>query len=490
MVSCKGQVGRILRDQRDKIENLKDVQGNIPNNLKKGKLVDIAPKYCEIENVCVLFLEKSRENGIAATGSMLRNLALREAEKRNIQGFSASERWLDRMMKRHGIQGRQLSCDAASDNKVVLTNWKKQIPELIKVYDPKDFFNCDETGLYCKESTIMSLVLPGDTCHGGEAQKERITLLLCCSWIGEKVKLLMIGKSFSPRCLRGVDLDKMSISYKAQKSSWMNVNIFSWWMNQFETIMFQADRKVLVFMDNASVHNSVELILLRAVKVVFLPKNTTCCTQPCDAGINQAVKLLYRKQLHNFILSTLTHEGLEGMNPYKEIDITRVIVWPFRAWRDLKQATIMKCFAQSGFSEAGLIIEQQQSPLQDMKGMEMEALLSVQEEQIEIFTPVMEPEELFDRVVIELNNQENEAAIHASTPTEFVKPEEDVTEIPKNKQVQQALETIELHAAGYGEDEVLGGNFDLVWYMQVVERKAYMEGSQTTVDEFFKKDIP
>ena len=326
VVSSKVQVGRILRDQRDKIENLKDVQGNIPNNLKKRKLVDITPKNCEIENVCVLFLEKARENGIPATGTMLRNLALREAEKRNIQGLYASEGWLGRMKKRHGIQGRQLSGEAASVNKVVVTNWKKKIPELIKAYDPKDFFNCDETGLYYKQSTIQSLVLPGDACHGGEAQKERITLLLCCSWMGKKVKIPMIGKSFSPRCLRGVDLDKMSISYKAQKSSWMNVNIFSWWMNQFETIMFQVDHKVLVFMDNACVYNSLELVQLRAVKVVFFTKNTTCCAQTCDAGINQAVKLLYRKQLHNFILSTLTHKGLEGMNSYKEIDIARVIV--------------------------------------------------------------------------------------------------------------------------------------------------------------------
>ena len=273
-VGSKGQVGRILRDQRDKIEYLKDVQGNIPNNLKKRKIVDIIPKYSEIENVFVLFLEKSRENGIPATGPMLRNLALREAEKRNIQGFSASEGWMDRMKKRHGIQGRQLSGEAASVNKVVVTNWKKQIPELIQAYEPKGIFNCDETGLYYKHSTIQSMVLPGDSCHGGKAMNERIILLLCCSWMGEKMKLLMIGKSVRPRCLRGVDLDMMSISYKAKNSSWMNGNIF-WWMNQFETIMFQAGRKVLLFMDKASVHNSVELIQLRAVKVVFFPKNTT-----------------------------------------------------------------------------------------------------------------------------------------------------------------------------------------------------------------------
>ena len=65
----------------------------------------------------------------------------------------------------------------------------------------------------------------------------------------------------------------------------MNVDIFSWWINEFESLMYQAGRKVLLFMDNATVHNIVEQIKLRAVKVVFFPKNNACCTQPCDAGV-------------------------------------------------------------------------------------------------------------------------------------------------------------------------------------------------------------
>ena len=194
--------------------------------------------------------------------------------------------------------------------------------------------------------------MPGDSYHGGKAQKERITLLIYCSWMGEKVKPLIIGKSVRPRCLRGADFDNMAISYKSQKSSWMNGDIFSWWMNEFETLMYQAGRKVLLSMDNATVHNSVELMQLRAVKVVFFPKNTTCCTQPCD-GIIQTVKLLYRKQLHNFILSTLTHEGGERMYPYKEINISRVIVWLFQAWRDLKPATIMSASPTAGSLKPG-----------------------------------------------------------------------------------------------------------------------------------------
>lgn len=44
--------------------------------------------------------------------------------------------------------------------------------------------------------------------------KERITLLICCSWMGEKVNSLIIGKYVRPRWLHGVEHDNMAISYK------------------------------------------------------------------------------------------------------------------------------------------------------------------------------------------------------------------------------------------------------------------------------------
>ena len=53
-------------------------------------------------------------------------------------------------------------------------------------------------------------------------------------------------------------------------------------------------------------------IPLKAVKLVYFPKNTTSYTQPCDAGIIQALKLKYREQLHNHILGSLSSEQTAG----------------------------------------------------------------------------------------------------------------------------------------------------------------------------------
>ena len=90
----------------------------------------------------------------------------------------------------------------------------------------------------------------------------------------------------------------------------------SWWMNEFETIVSNGPQGPAIY-GQRRCSQQFELMQLMAVKVVFFPKKTTCWNQPCDAGIIQDEKLLYRKQLHNFILTTLTHESGEGMYQYK-----------------------------------------------------------------------------------------------------------------------------------------------------------------------------
>ena len=77
-------------------------------------------------------------------------------------------------------------------------------------------------------------------------------------------------------------------------------------MIEFDNRMYTAGREIILFMDNASVHKGAEGLDLRAVKVVFFPCNTTSCTQPLDVGIIQSLKLKYRKQVHEHMLSYMS----------------------------------------------------------------------------------------------------------------------------------------------------------------------------------------
>ena len=104
------------------------------------------------------------------------------------------------------------------------------------------------------------------------------------------------------------------------------------------------------------VHNMRD-IPLKAVKLVYFPKNTTSCTQLYDAGIIQALKLKYREQLHNHILGSLSSEQTADDDPLKAINIALVMVWIFRAWKKVEKRTISKCFANRGFFKVGVVAD-------------------------------------------------------------------------------------------------------------------------------------
>ena len=46
--------------------------------------------------------------------------------------------------------------EAASVNKVVIKNWKEELPGVIAGYDMKDIFNCHETALFFKQPITPS----------------------------------------------------------------------------------------------------------------------------------------------------------------------------------------------------------------------------------------------------------------------------------------------------------------------------------------------
>ena len=261
MGTSKGIVGRVKRQQKDDIEKLRNEQGEIPDHLKKRKIVQINPQYEDIENAAVSFIELARERGMSVTGPMLMELGKREATKRGINNFKASEGWLDKVKKRHGIVGKNLSGEAAAVDKILVRNWMEELPDILKEYEMKDVFNCDETGLIFKQATKKSLVRAGDSGHEKKVQKERLTVLICCSWMGEKEKLLMIGKAVNPRALKGANFGKLPVIYRSQKSAWMTGRIFEEWLRDFDCRMNTQGRNVLLTMDNVGVHNMYPCIV-------------------------------------------------------------------------------------------------------------------------------------------------------------------------------------------------------------------------------------
>ena len=65
-----------------------------------------------------------------------------------------------------------------------------------------------------------TLELRGKKCTGGKHSKVRLTGMSAASATGEKVPLLVIGKSKNPRCFK--NMKSLPCMYKAREKSWMD----------------------------------------------------------------------------------------------------------------------------------------------------------------------------------------------------------------------------------------------------------------------------
>ena len=150
-------------------------------------------------------------------------------------------------------------------------------------------------------------------------------------------------------------------------------------------------------MDNAGVHNIPD-VCLNSTQIVYFPKNTTGFLQPLDAGVIQAFKLKHRQQLHNLIMNRMTDEATVAEDPYKSVNIALMIVWLFRAWRDVNPRTISKCFMRCWFQFPGDASAYDENTPFRVADDDTQLIVAEMEEK-NLFPPPVEPEDLFDQVV-------------------------------------------------------------------------------------------
>lgn len=197
--------------------------------------------------------------------------------------------------------------------------------DLIKDYDIKDIFNCDETGLFFKALPEYSLQYSQRLNNDIKTSKERLTLLLCCNMDGsEKLKPLIIGKSEKPRCFKNVNKAALPCYYRNNASAWMTSHIFANWLGILNKQFEAQKRHVIIFMDNFSGH---KIDVYSNITIAFLPPNCSSVIQPLDQGIIEAVKRRYRT-----VIVREKIERLENNKHTEEINIKTAMYMLKRAW--------------------------------------------------------------------------------------------------------------------------------------------------------------
>lgn len=289
-------------------------------------------------DACVLkWFKQARDQNIPVSGTLVRAKAEEFSRSLGNDNFKASSGWLDGFKERNGISFKSVCGESASVNADEANVWNEKVAEIIKDMPDRDIFNVDETGLFFKCVPAKTLAFKGEKCSGGKLSKDRLTLLVGANMDGsEKLPLLMVGKSQNPRCFKNVQTKP--VEYRSNKKAWMTGSIFEEWLLNLDRKYRKQKRKIILFIDNCSAHNSIPS--MENVRVIFFPPNMTSVVQPMDQGVIKNLKHFYRCLVVRHLLTEFSQSKITVL------DASRMCL---SAWSKVSEKTIANCFRKAGF---------------------------------------------------------------------------------------------------------------------------------------------
>jgi hypothetical protein len=333
-------VNRLLK-RKIEIDNLMEENFNV----KRMRKLRATPNQ-QLNKIMDEFWRVMRIKKLPLTGTILQGAALKYAADMILTDFKASEGWLRHFKSRHSIKFKRVCGEAGDVNIDTVENWKLKLPIICDGYEPKDIFNADETGLFFKALPNKTLAEKDDVCVGGKLSKERVTILFCANAVGEKLRPLVIGKSKQPRSFNKLKHNQLPVNWRWSFKAWMTGDIFEDWLKELNNRMLFERRKILLLIDNATVHQEIEL---SNMKIYFFPPNATSILQPMDQGIIKNFKAHYRNLMINKLLNSVEHDNESAYSMVKRINILESLYWIKTAWSAVKSETIVNCFKHAGF---------------------------------------------------------------------------------------------------------------------------------------------
>ncbi|XP_072145376.1 tigger transposable element-derived protein 4-like [Dermacentor andersoni] len=299
--------------------------------------------YPELEKALLVWIREARSNKLPLSGDIIAMKARTLATMLGINDFVSSDGWLTRFKDRHDLVFKSVCGEKASVNQETCATWKDgNLREYLGEYRPEDIFNADETALFYRLLPENTLTFKDDDCAGGKRSKDRVSVLIAANMTGtERCPLLVIGKAAKPRCFKGIKT--LPVDYESNKKAWMTNEIFKSWITKLDRKFASSNRKVLFLVDHCSAH--VNVPALSAIRLAFVPANTTAVLQPMDQGTIKNVKVLYRRHLLERMMC------MNNSAKY-EASLVSAIHMLARAWDRVKQETLANCFRACGYVTA------------------------------------------------------------------------------------------------------------------------------------------
>ncbi|XP_041364417.1 tigger transposable element-derived protein 4-like [Gigantopelta aegis] len=359
-----GSVNNILRRKREYIEAFErnEVSGSIKSFRRVSwpscsRTRSPAPKVNETDSLNRLmykWVETAKKKNVILSSTLLQDKASEFASKLGISSFTPTNSWVNTLKNQFNLCFEN---DNDSTGKLY-TTWTKMLPYLIQGYEPQNVFTCGETTLIYRGLPDKCLVEGGmcmGTHHRTESSNHSVTLLLCCSAVGEKIKPLVIGKSGMRNSFQNVAPGNLPVVWKHQDKACMTSSLFTEWLKDLDRCMEQQNRHIALFMDMAPGHLSN--LLLRNVRLQFYLDNSSSYLQPLQQGILTSFKAHYRKR---FLQAVLAWAECCDSSPHVVNNVTEldVVFWIKHAWNSVKKGLVINCFDAVGFPTPPPLVEE------------------------------------------------------------------------------------------------------------------------------------
>ena len=144
--------------------------------------------------------------------------------------------------------------------------------------------------VFFKTLLDKGLVEKGKQLKGGKKSKQQLTVAFFVNAAGEKIdQPIFTWKSKVSRCFMKLQDPSRpaNVCYFSNPKSWMTSEIMETILARFNRKLVFEDRKVILFLDNATCHQASIIGQFLQIKIIFLPKNTTSRLQPMDGPLIQ-----------------------------------------------------------------------------------------------------------------------------------------------------------------------------------------------------------
>ena len=163
------------------------------------------------------------------------------------------------------------------------------VAELLLSVDAKDVFCGEEFGMYWRKTENDLFGVTEATC-----ESERMTVFACCSMLGEKLDLTVVGSSHELLDI----INKPFLQCYVDNSAWMNDAIFIEVLERINEQMQLNQRFIVLCLSHGPAMERVRDMQYSNVRVVALSSGQS---NPMREGIVQSIKGHYRLNLTAFL---------------------------------------------------------------------------------------------------------------------------------------------------------------------------------------------